>query len=449
MTVLSLIAGLLIWSVSLAAQSTQPALEESALSLARISQVVDQRREALLRATLDERNAEWEASKRMLEAAESARQALKTRFDEQAKRLTDLETHFQQRSGYLGDVTRVVREGSDELSAVIDDSLIAAEHPDLTRDWAPDSDERVLTLPVLERINQALRKALDASGAESRFQGQIVTETGEIETGPVVRLGVFNAVDSEGRYLNWDTERRLLQRLNVQPESGVLSQAHAFVEGSERSLYLDPHRGDTLALLAHYPSLSERLHQGGSVGYVILAIGALGLLLVLMRLAQLIRTETAIQQQLKHLDSPREDNVLGRLLASVAPLQGVENVDANHNAWETRLDEALLQEQPRLERGQTFLKLLAAIAPLLGLLGTVVGMISTFQAITLFGTGDPQVMAGGISQALVTTVLGLVVAIPLLLGHNILSTRSRRLLMLLQEKTLAAMLSRQSGSVHG
>ncbi|MCP4045074.1 MAG: MotA/TolQ/ExbB proton channel family protein, partial [Gammaproteobacteria bacterium] len=106
-----------------------------------------------------------------------------------------------------------------------------------------------------------------------------------------------------------------------------------------------------------------------------------------------------------------------------------------------KIDEAILAEIPALERGTGLIKLLAATAPLLGLLGTVTGMIVTFQSISLFGTGDPKLMAGGISQALVTTVLGLVVAIPLLFGHNLVASLSRSLVQRLDEQS-AGMLAR-------
>ncbi|MEC8351463.1 MAG: MotA/TolQ/ExbB proton channel family protein, partial [Pseudomonadota bacterium] len=93
------------------------------------------------------------------------------------------------------------------------------------------------------------------------------------------------------------------------------------------------------------------------------------------------------------------------------------------------------REMPKITRNLTLIKIISVVAPLLGLLGTVTGMINTFQAITLFGTGDPKLMAGGISQALVTTVLGLVVAIPTVFLYTLLNTRSKNMLLILQEQS--------------
>jgi biopolymer transport protein ExbB len=127
---------------------------------------------------------------------------------------------------------------------------------------------------------------------------------------------------------------------------------------------------------------------------------------------------------------PREDNPLGRVLKVYA-----DNKHVDMETLELKLSEAIIKETPRLQRFLLFLKIISVVAPLMGLLGTVTGMIQTFQAITLFGTGDPTLMAGGISQALVTTVLGLTVAIPMVLLHTIVSGRSRRIINVLQEQS--------------
>jgi biopolymer transport protein ExbB len=99
-----------------------------------------------------------------------------------------------------------------------------------------------------------------------------------------------------------------------------------------------------------------------------------------------------------------------------------------------KLGEAIMKETPKLNAMLPFLKIIAVVAPLLGLLGTVTGMIITFQAITLYGAGDPKLMAGGISTALVTTVLGLCVAIPMVFLHTLVASRARRLTQILQEE---------------
>lgn len=192
---------------------------------------------------------------------------------------------------------------------------------------------------------------------------------------------------------------------------------------------IDPSRGSILALLVQAPDLKERIQQGKLVGYVIIVLFAIGLLIVAVRWIALTVTGLKMRKQLK-LDEPKENNPLGRVLAVY---RANPNVDTE--TLELKIDEAVIREVPKLQSGLATIKILAAIAPLLGLLGTVTGMIETFQSITLFGTGDPKLMAGGISQALVTTVLGLVSAIPLVALHSVVAGKSKRLISILDEQS--------------
>ena len=200
---------------------------------------------------------------------------------------------------------------------------------------------------------------------------------------------------------------------------------------------LDPTSGVILSSLVQSPNLGERINQGGIVGYVIISLGLLGLLLSLERLISLTIAGQKVKAQLKR-DTATDDNALGRVLQVYQSNRAVDT-----ETLELKLGEAILKETPALQRGILFIKVISVVAPLLGLLGTVTGMINTFQAITLFGTGDPKTMAGGISQALVTTVLGLTVAIPMVLLHTIVSGRSRTITQILQEQT-AGIVAEQS-----
>jgi biopolymer transport protein ExbB len=192
---------------------------------------------------------------------------------------------------------------------------------------------------------------------------------------------------------------------------------------------VDPSRGSLLGLLIQAPSLKERIDQGGVVGYVIIGLGLIGVLIAVWRYLSLTISGSKIRSQLKSA-TPNAGNALGRILGVYH-----DNKDIDTETLELKLDEAILKEAPKLEKWQGSIKVLAAVAPLMGLLGTVVGMIATFQAITLFGTGDPKLMAGGISQALVTTVLGLVVAIPLVLLHSMVAGKSKGLIEILEEQS--------------
>ena len=126
---------------------------------------------------------------------------------------------------------------------------------------------------------------------------------------------------------------------------------------------------------------------------------------------------------------PNANNPLGRVMKV-----GNDNLDKDIETLELKLAEAIMSERPAIERGINVVKIISVVAPLAGLLGTVTGMIVTFQQITLFGTGDPKIMAGGISQALVTTVLGLVVAIPTTLAHSFLQSSARSVVDVLEEQ---------------
>jgi len=193
--------------------------------------------------------------------------------------------------------------------------------------------------------------------------------------------------------------------------------------------------------LVETPTIAEKVDQGGIVGYSILSLGAVGLLIAIWRFMGLSSDSRRVSAQLKR-DSANTDNPLGRVLAAYE-----SNRNADTETIELKLSEAALKEMPGLTKGLLFIKVISVVAPLMGLLGTVTGMIKTFQVITLYGAGDPKMMAGGISQALVTTVLGLVVAIPMVLLHTIVSGQSRKIVNILQSQSagLIAEHSEQKG----
>ncbi|MGR8921112.1 MAG: MotA/TolQ/ExbB proton channel family protein, partial [Gammaproteobacteria bacterium] len=234
-----------------------------------------------------------------------------------------------------------------------------------------------------------------------------------------------------------------LIELGRQPQQRYLEKVGELTAANDgvHAFGLDPSRGQILSLLVQAPSLRERVDQGGVVGYVIIGLGALALLIALERLVVLTLTGIRVAAQARKLDSPG-NNPLGRVLKVYH-----DNPTTDIETLELKLSEAILKETPKINRMLMFLKIIAVVAPLLGLLGTVTGMIITFQAITLFGTGDPKLMAGGISQALVTTVLGLCVAIPTVLMHTLVASRARRLNQVLEEQA-AGMVAVQSERQH-
>ncbi len=375
-------------------------------------------------------------------AAEQKRsQQLRKRFDSNEQQLAELEAELKRQTGDLGEVFGTVRQSAKDLAALINESLVSAQYPGRTQ-WLQTLGEskKLPDISELKQLWYLIQQETVESGRVVRFPATVINTDGHASEQEVIRVGLFNAL-AQGQYLNYQTESNRFVVLARQPAQSN-NQLMAYLGmGDEQgdTLAVDPTRGVLLSLLVETPDPLERIQQGGIVGYIILALGLLGLIIVITRLIYLAITGRAIQQQLNHLASPSLKNPLGRILAVAA-----ESRDANPGSGdpkqgdtlELQVDEAILRELPRLTQGEGLVKLLAGVAPLLGLLGTVVGMIATFQSITLFGTGDPKMMADGISQALVTTALGLIVAIPLLFMHTLVTSRSQALIQILDEQSL-------------
>jgi len=303
-------------------------------------------------------------------------------------------------------------------------------------------------LPSVEELRAmwtGMVREIAESGNVVEFNADLINADGQVEENRnVVRVGVFNAV-SDGKFLQWDSSQNLLLELPRQPAGRFQSMAADLQEaspGTIQEMAVDFTRGDILAQVVRSPTLRERVRQAGPVGAVIIVIGIIGLLFALWKGIMLMIRGNAIKRQIKKSEADKS-NALGRVLSVYE-----DSPNADVETLELKLDEAILRETAPLESGLPFIKVLYVVAPLLGLLGTVVGMIQTFQQITLFGTGDPRMMAGGISMALLTTVLGLVVAIPLTVIHSILQTRSRALIQILEEQA-AGIIARIAEQSHG
>ncbi len=297
-------------------------------------------------------------------------------------------------------------------------------------------DDSIASTADLEQYAQSMSQLIARSAQAEHLRLPVAERDGNITERDVVRLGGMSAF-SNGDLLRAPADDRPLAVAAHTPGS-VASELKALAEGKGETMALDPTNGDVLEALAQQPTLLERVTQGGVIGYITLALGAVGLLIALAQFGWLALVGARTRRQMHHFEELRSDNPLGRVLKRF----GQQRRYHEPEVLEARLDEMLLAEQPGLERGQAVVKVIAAIAPLMGLLGTVTGMIGTFQAITVFGSGDPKMMAGGISQALVTTVLGLVVAIPLLFANTALNSRSRRLMNMLERQASAHLADR-------
>ncbi|MDO6763680.1 MotA/TolQ/ExbB proton channel family protein [Agarivorans sp. 1_MG-2023] len=366
--------------------------------------------------------------------AQNQQQELKQQFSDNEQALTKQYQQLQQRSGQLGQVLEVVKLKAQESQQTIASSILSAQYPESVLQLAFAEQAALPSATNIQDLAAALLNNLQQSSTISFFDAKVIDKQGDRQTLPLMRIGSFNIISEQGEYVEWLAANQLLQLYATQPSE--TSAAEAFFKGQQTRLLIDPSRGQLLSLLDLEPSLKQRVQQGGAVAIVIIFVAVLGLVVALYRIARLLHIERAVRQQLK-ASTPSDSNPLGRVLLSA------QHAHQSLEELELRVDEAILNELPQLERGQSLVKLFAGIAPLLGLLGTVIGMIATFQSISLFGNGDPKLLASGISQALVTTVLGLVAAIPLLFCSSLMSSRSRVLLQLLQQKSLAMLADQQ------
>ena len=366
-------------------------------------------------------------------------------FQDHEKALVKKEALLNEKSGSLGELFGTVRQMANDSRSLLESSMTSAQKPNRGEFLTALAERKQQpTIVELRDFWLLLQEEMTESGKVSQFTVPIITAEGNVEERQVTRIGVFSAF-SEGKFLRYLPETGSLVELGRQPVERLQDLVADFETSSESGLQavvVDPTRGALMALLVQSPDLKERIQQGGWIGFIILALGAIGLLIALQRLVYLTVVGRGIAKQQQSSEADKK-NPLGRILSvySAEIAQDVETLAL-------KLDEAILREIPKIERGLITLAVLAAIAPMLGLLGTVSGMIETFQSITLFGTGDPKLMSGGISQALVTTELGLAVAIPILLIHSALSSKSNRLVQILDEES-AAVVARNAEKQNG
>jgi len=401
-----------------------------------------QEREQRFIAARDEREKLLREVRTQRLAAEREADQLRAAFEQAEETLADLETELDKNAGDLREVFSVVRQVSGDITPVLQNSLVSAqlgERIELVERLAsgeanPSASEmRELWLTLLDEMEQ--------SGRVQRFSTAVIAANGEEQSRQVTRIGTFNAL-ADGQYLRYLPESGKLLALARQPAGTSMADALRFEQIAEplATVAIDPSRGAILALVVQTPEMRERVAQGGVIGYLILLIGAVGLVLGLYRLVVVL-----IAQRQMRVDRDNPHNHSGHTWSRLHEVAEDEAYQADANALAAKLDEVVATEAEQLNRGLPTLAIFAAVSPLLGLLGTVTGMIETFQVITLFGAGDPRLMSGGISQALITTQLGLAVAIPLLLLHSFLQGRASGLVALF-DQTATDLFARQRGA---
>ncbi|MBT3993538.1 MAG: MotA/TolQ/ExbB proton channel family protein [Gammaproteobacteria bacterium] len=393
--------------------------------------VVNSKREEQFIDARDQQKFLLDQAKLRLQEEEERSIRLQSEFENNEKILEEIGETLRIRIGNFGELFGVFRQVAGEVIATVKNSIVSLQFPNREIALAVMAETKGLpSISQMKSLVVSMLEEMTQSGRVERFQGEVVLPGGSLANAEIVRVGVFNAI-TENFFLKFVPETQTLQVLARQPARRYRSMADDLFKANKGfvTMAVDPSRGQILGLLIQAPGLSERINQGGVVGYFIILIGFIGVVLSLWRLRILRKEGEAIERQLSNTDIS-SDNALGRILSVYT-----ENEAATVESLELKVDEAILREVPKLEKYHSIIKVFAAVAPLLGLLGTVVGMIATFQALTLFGTGDPKLMAGGISQALVTTMLGLIVAIPLVFLHSILTSWSGSLIEILEEQS--------------
>lgn len=390
---------------------------------------IDKAREAQFTAARADKQALFNKATNDLKNEKARGNRLSKQFSQNETTLGQKAVELDNAKGDLGEIFGVVRRQANETIGSITASIISAEYPGREKLLTKLADAKKLpTIRELEELWIALQTEMTESGKVSSFDTEVVALDGATSTQKVTRVGNFNLM-TDKQYLVYNIDTLQVQPLGRPAEPHFLDTVKDFATtpaGSYTSLYVDPSRGNLLRLNTQKATLHDRYEAGGLVGYIITGVLALGMLIALVRFIGLTLAQISMRGQLKNTANPSKSNPLGRILSVYHA-----NKDADVENLELKLDEAILRELPGIDRGITVIKILAAIAPLLGLLGTVVGMINTFQQITLFGTGDPKIMAGSISMALVTTAQGLIAALPLIFVHSLVAGQAKSVMNIL------------------
>jgi biopolymer transport protein ExbB len=417
------------------ASSMDELLEQIKRGQARDSVEAQQREAEFAKSRSDQQSLVNQArGERTRQERNSAR--LEALFNANQERIVTARAALDERLGALKELFGVLQTVTGDAQGRFHTSLTNIQYPDreeflvkLGGKMAGASS--LASIEEIETLWFELQREITESGKIVRFPYEITTADGSVVTTDIVRVGTFNVVFEDG-YLRYNSDTGSVVELQRQPDQSRYTNSTADMMNATTgpvTFGLDGTRGGILDLLVESPTVTDRIKQGGIVGYCIIGLGIIGLLIALVRWIGLSSDSRKVKAQLKS-DTASTDNPLGRVLAAYE-----SNENADTETIELKLSEAALKEMPGLTKGLLFIKVISVVAPLMGLLGTVTGMIKTFQVITLYGAGDPKMMAGGISQALMTTVLGLVVAIPMVLIHTLVSGQSRKIINIIQSQS--------------
>ena len=425
------------------AQDDKPRSLDQLLEYVKQGQITEAKENRAREQAFAKDKANQAAELQRAEAERTRQEALSTELED-AFEANELlvgakQEQLKEKLGTLAELFGHLTSTAGDLASTLEFSITSAQYPGREQFLEEliakmSGSDRLPSIEEIEQVWYELNREMIETGKVVSFNAQVAKPNGDKQEQGVVRIGAFNVISDTGQYLQYVPSKGSLEELARQPSGPYLGWAKELASSTEglHRFGVDPtgpSGGSFLAALINSPNIEERWHQGGYIGYAITAVGVFGFILALYRLVVLSAVSAKVSSQLKS-DKAKDNNPLGRVLKVHE-----DNPSMDTETLELKLSEGILRETPKLESGLNLLKIIAAIAPLMGLLGTVTGMIVTFQAITIFGAGDPKAMAGGISGALVTTVLGLLVAIPTVLLHTIVNGRAQRIIHVLNEQT--------------
>ena len=398
----------------------------------------DKLREKRFMEDLKNQQAALDLLKKQIQEEELLSNTLREGIDAREEELVLLDAKLKEANSELGELFGTVKQISTDLSVKVNTSLVSLEYPQRREFLKNILNQR--TLPNIEQLEEIWRIMLQEiieAGNIRKFSTKVLSNA-SFEYQDVIRIGNFNII-SKNAFLQYDSFNSVLIEPISQPNFAILSVLNRYFNSTNEisELIVDPTKGSLIEMISYKPTVQERIRQGGVIGYIIIVIGIVGILFAFFKYIWLFVISIKVKRQLKNLDTKISNNPLGRIINIYNDNKNLDATDLEY-----RIDEALYKETPTLQGGFSMIKLFAAASPLLGLLGTVTGMILTFQSITMFGTSDPKLMAGGISQALVTTMLGLSVAIPLLFAHTVLNSKAKKIINILEQQSLSLIAKR-------
>jgi biopolymer transport protein ExbB len=382
---------------------------------------------------------------------EKSVKALETEYTGLKGQEDDLSSRLAETDSVMRELVGVIRVNAKDIDALIEQNLQTALEGDASlflkgiagQSQFPGMDD-------VQKMVELLRKQIRSAGDVRVTRGPIIDRSGNTVQADLLVLGNFTAAyrtDNETGFLNYSAAGRKLFALSRLPSRRLQKQIRRYMAGKRDAVPIDVTRGGALSQLTHELSLWRQIPKGGPIVWPILAILVVGIAIVVERIVFLRQRSLDADDFTCNIESlaaennwdkckarcrEHADKPVARVVAA-----GLACWHMQREAMENALQEAILREVPSMERFLSTLGMLAAIAPLLGLLGTVTGMIDTFHVITQHGTGDPRMMSGGISEALVTTMLGLTVAIPIMLSHTLLNRAVDTRIGQMEEKAVA------------